>query len=84
MVCTRFAIRRKGPIGPVQREKVRLLLLFVKGLFSALGAVFGDLHLGGMGPLIAGGVVVFVAALGAFENRLITFFGSHGFTSFTA
>ena len=64
--------------------RIRLLLFLVKRLLLAVRAVLQKLHLRGMSLFVAGGVVVFVAALGAFENRLITFFRRHGFTSFTA
>ena len=51
----------------------KLLLFLVQSLLSAGRAVFEDLHLRGMGLLVAGGEIVFAAAFRAFEDRLITF-----------
>ena len=45
----------------------------MQGLLIALRAIFADLHFVGMGPLVAGRDVVFVAADGALEDHLIAF-----------
>ena len=57
-----------------------LFLFLMKGLLPAVRAIFEDLHLRGMGLFVTGGEIIFVAALGAFEDRLITF-SSHCFVS---
>ena len=59
-----------------------LFLFLVKGLLHAMRAIFEDLHLLGMEFFIAGGVVILVTALGAFEDCLFSFLRRHGFTSF--
>ena len=65
------------------KSRVAALFLFLmKGFLPAGGAVFENFHLGGMGLFVAGGNVILIAALGAFQNRLITFASHSSLTSF--
>ena len=61
-----------------------LFLFLMQGFLAASRAILEDFHLRGMGLLVAGGDVVFVAALAAFENRLITFSSHSSLTSFVS
>ena len=60
--------RTKGPFG-------FLFPLLVEGHLAALGAIFGNFHLHGMGFLITGSDVVFFTAFSAFEDDFVTFAG---------
>ena len=55
-----------------------LLNLLMKSHLIAVTAEFVDFHLGRMGLLVAGGVVILLAADGALEDDLIAFLAGHG------